>query len=191
VVQIPDLIQPSPELLALGHIVLPGLNDVLAYPFAPRVSQKALVAIAFERPDQDEVIALIDALDAYQKPLYPPESFHGIDLAALLLPGVLFAVARDGGRAVGCGAVVLCPGHGEIKRMYVDPVCRGRGIGARLLAFVEEAACAAGCRRLVLETGIHQREALALYQRAGYTPCEPFGDYLPDPMSVFMEKRAS
>jgi putative acetyltransferase len=192
VVQIPDLVPPSPELLRLGHIVLPSLTCVSTYPFASRGQLPpgdSSVSIALERADQEEVIRLIDALDAYQKPLYPPESFHGIDMAALLQPGVLFAVAREAGQAVGCGAVVLGPEHGEIKRMYVLPGVRGRGIGARLLAFVETAAEREGCRRFVLETGIHQGEALALYERAGYVRCPPFDDYLPDPMSVFMEKR--
>jgi putative acetyltransferase len=193
VVQIPDLIPPSPELLKLGHIVLPGLADVASYPFEPSVPRAAAVAIDgvtidLERPDQDEVIALIDALDAYQKPLYPPASFHGIDLKELLEPQVLFAVARHAGRAVGCGAAVLAAEYAEVKRMYVDPEWRGRSIGGRLLAFVEAAAARRGCRRFVLETGIHQGEALALYERAGYTRCEPFGSYRPDAMSVFMEK---
>jgi len=151
------------------------------------VSREGLT-IDLERPDQEEVIGLIDALDAYQKPLYPLESFHGIDLQELLQPQVLFAVARESGRAVGCGAVVVSPEHGELKRMYVDPRCRGRGIGGRLLAFIEAAATRQGCRRFVLETGIHQEEALALYERFGYTRCGPFGSYQADPMSVFMVK---
>ena len=146
------------------------------------------VTVDIEGPDQDEVIGLIDALDAYQKPLYPLESFHGIDLKELLRPQVLFAVARHSGRAVGCGAVVVGPEHGELKRMYVDPSCRGRGVGGQLLAFLEETAARQGCRRFVLETGIHQREALALYERSGYRRCGPFGSYQPDPMSVFMVK---
>jgi HAD superfamily hydrolase (TIGR01509 family) len=193
VVQVPDLIQPSAELRSLGHIVLSGLADVLEYPFEPHAGRphRAPVAIAFERPDQAEVIALIAALDACQKRLYPPDSFHATELSALLQPGVLFAVAREGGRAVGCSAVVLGPDHAEIMRMYVDPASRGCGLGARLLVFVEEAACAAGCRRLVLETGSRQDEALALYEHAGYTRCAPFGDCLPDPISIFMEKRPS
>jgi len=49
--------------------------------------------IAIERPDQAEVVGLIDELDAYQAPLYPAESHHGIDIAALLRPEVIFAVA--------------------------------------------------------------------------------------------------
>lgn len=195
VVQIPDLIPPSAELLALGHIVLPGLAAVASYPFVRRAGPTHdaamtgdAVSIELERPDQDDVLGLIDALDAYQKPLYPIESFHGIDLKELLQPQVLFAVARHAGRAVGCAAVVLGDEHAEVKRMYVDALWRGRGIGGQLLAFVEAAAHRRGCRRFVLETGIHQGEALALYERAGYTRCGPFGRYLPDPLSVFMEK---
>jgi putative acetyltransferase len=145
--------------------------------------------IALEPPDQAEVVALIDALDAYQKPMYPPESHHGIDLDALRRANVLFAVARDdAGRAVACGAIVLEDGYGELKRMYVVPEQRGRGIARRLLAFLEDAAGARGTRRFALETGNRQHEAIALYARAGYASCEPFGDYRPDPHSVFMWK---
>ena len=145
--------------------------------------------IRIEHPDQPQVIALIDALDAYQKPLYPAESHHGIDMAALAAPAVLFAVARDAqGEACGCGAVVLMQGYGELKRMYVHPRTRGSGLGAALLEFLEEQALARGRAVLRLETGIHQPEALRLYARAGYREREPFGDYRPDPNSVFMEK---
>ena len=62
--------------------------------------------IALESPVQPEVIALIAELDAYQKSLYPPESRHPLDIAALMQPNVVFAVARDAaGQARGCGAV--------------------------------------------------------------------------------------
>lgn len=146
--------------------------------------------IAFERPDQPDVARLIDELDAYQKPLYPPESHHGIDMTALLRPDVLFAVVRDTDRcAVGCGAVVVAGGCGELKRMFVSPRHRGRGIGALLLRFLEDAAVARGCRSIALETGIHQSAALGLYERAGYARRGPFGDYVEDPLSVFMEKQ--
>jgi putative acetyltransferase len=146
--------------------------------------------IALERPDQPEIIALIDELDAFQKPLYPPESHHGIDMSALTAPGVLFAVARDEhGRACGCGAVVLMADHGELKRMFVPPARRGRGLGGALLRFLEAQAVAHGRAVLRLETGNRQVHALRLYARAGYAERGPFGDYLPDPNSVFMEKR--
>ncbi|MBK9363649.1 MAG: GNAT family N-acetyltransferase [Rubrivivax sp.] len=149
------------------------------------------VCIALEAPDQPEVLALIDELDAYQKPLYPPESHHGIHIAALLQPEVVFAVARLAeGHAVGCGAVVLEPGGwGELKRMYLQPPWRGGGRARALLAFLECAAVDRGCTLLRLETGVLQHAALAFYERAGYARRGPFGDYAPDPLSVFMEKQ--
>lgn len=149
------------------------------------------VRIRLESADQPDVLALIDDLDAYQKPLYPIESFHGIDLAALTRPNVLFAVARDAdGLAVGCGAMVLEPGYGEIKRMYTRHEARGQRIGERVLALLEGEARERGCALFRLETGYLQAAALALYARCGYARRGPFGDYGEDPTSVFMEKRA-
>jgi len=148
--------------------------------------------ISLESPAQPDVVALIDALDAYQKPLYPPESHHGIDVAALSAPNVLFAVARDGqGRAVGCGAIVIGTEFGELKRMFVRPESRGQGIAAQLLGFLENEAKAKGCLTFMLETGPSQPEAIAFYARSGYEPRGPFGGYGPDPFSVFMEKPAA
>jgi putative acetyltransferase len=145
--------------------------------------------IRFESPDQPEVIALIAELDAYQDTLYPPESRHYLDMTSLAQPNVLFAVVRDeAGRAIGCGAVVLYPDFGELKRMYVSPRGRGQGVGKKLLALLESQAIGAGCKLLMLETGPYQPEALALYAAAGYERRGPFGDYTDDPLSVFMQK---
>ena len=145
--------------------------------------------IALESAAQPEVRRLIDALDAYQMPLYPAESHHGIDIVALSKPDVLFAVARTASQqAVGCGAVVLGPAYGELKRMWVNPDYRGQGIGRAVLDYLESKAQLRGCRRFTLETGVLQPEALTLYQRAGYVRCDPFGDYTEDPNSVFMHK---
>jgi putative acetyltransferase len=148
------------------------------------------VRIAPEPADQPEVLALIEALDAYQKPLYPPQSHHGIDAAELSRPNVIFAVARDAdGTAVGCGAVVLRATGGELKRFYVSPGRRGRGIARALLEFLEHAAAARGCRRFMLETGYLQHEAIALYAACGYERCGPIEGYVEDANSVFMWKR--
>ena len=123
--------------------------------------------ITLESPDQPEVLELIEALDAYQKPPYSAESHHGIDLAALCEPHVLFAVARNAqGQALGCGALVLEDGGGELKRMYTHPAQRGQGIARALLGFLETEAQARGCSRFMLETGYLQPEALSLYARA-------------------------
>jgi len=145
--------------------------------------------ITCESPDQREVIALISELDAYQDTLYPPESRHCLDLESLKRPNVLFFVARDDERrAVGCGAVVLNPAYGEIKRMYVSPHCRGKGVARGLLRALESASAEAGCKLLKLETGPFQPDALGLYASLGYERRGPFGGYSPDPLSVFLQK---
>ncbi len=150
------------------------------------------LTIRQEPPDQPDVMRLIAALDAQMTALYPAESNHLLDVAALSDPAVSFLVVRDGDEAIGCGAILRDPrGWGEIKRMYVRPDQRGRGIGRRVLAELEKLARDARLPLLRLETGIHNAEALALYRRAGFIERGAFGDYAPDPLSVFMEKRVN
>jgi putative acetyltransferase len=144
---------------------------------------------AIESPDQPDVRALIAELDEYQGSLYPAESNHLLDISSLCQPSVLFAVARDAdGVAHGCGAVVLHADYGEVKRMFVRPAQRGHGIAGRMMAFLEKQSRGKGCKQLMLETGIKQPEAIALYRRFGYLDCEPFGEYREDPLSLFMRK---
>jgi putative acetyltransferase len=161
-----------------------------------------MLQIKLESPNQVDVLKLIDDLDLYQKPLYPAESHHGIDIDALLKPNVLFAVARDvNGTALACGAIVIEPSdlsrpeasnspasYGELKRMYTVPAARGQGIAKALLGFLESQATLQGTNRFALETGNLQPEAIGLYQKCGYVLCGPFGDYKEDPNSVFMRK---
>lgn len=147
--------------------------------------------IKLESPDQPEVVRLIDQLDAYQLSLYPPESVYALDMNSLLQPNVLFAVARNAdGEAVACGAMVVTPSYGEVKRMFVHPAARGQGVAQRLLARLEAEALQRGCRQFMLETGPSQPEAIGLYERLGYRVRGPYGDYRDDPLSVFMEKSA-
>jgi len=143
-----------------------------------------------ETPDQPEVRAMLDKLDTYCAALYPLESNHLMDIASLMTGDVLFLVARDvGGQAVGCAALVNRGGYGEVKRMYVDESVRGRGTGRQLLDQLAVFARMSGLQSLKLETGIHQPEAIALYERSGFVRIAPFGEYQPDPLSLFMEKR--
>lgn len=145
--------------------------------------------VTFETPDQPDVHALIAELDAYLYALYPAENVYALDMASLLRPNVVFAVARDAaGSAVGCAAVVVTPAYGEIKRMYVRPAARGRGVARRLIASLEARAVALGCSVCMLETGPTMPEALALYERMGYRYRGAFGEYPEDPLSVFMQK---
>jgi putative acetyltransferase len=152
-------------------------------------SRRAMLSIALETPYQEEVLELLQQSDAYSASLYPVESRHPIDADALSAPEVRFLVARLDGQAVGCGVLVLAAnGQAELKRMFVDPVARGRGVGLAILQTVEETAWREGMRLIQLETGVGNREALGLYLRCGYREREPFGSYGPDPLSVFMEK---
>ncbi|MGF6274024.1 putative acetyltransferase [Massilia sp. UYP11] len=143
-----------------------------------------------ETPDQPEVRALLEQLDAYCAALYPAESNHLLDMDALLAGDVLFLVARDiDGAAVGCVALVNRGAYGEVKRMVVDEARRGQGTGKQLLEHLAMFARMSGLAVLKLETGIHQPAAIALYEGFGFSRCAPFGGYRPDPLSLFMEKR--
>ena len=98
-------------------------------------------------------------------------------------------MARDTkGTALATGALVLHDGWAEIKRMWVEEAARGRGVARQVLNVLMAAASAAGVERLRLETGVANHAALALYERAGFQRREPFADYCPDPLSVFMER---
>ena len=148
-----------------------------------------MIRIAVENPDQPEVAALLAASDEYMASLYPSESNHMLDIASLQRPEVTFVVARESGRALGCGAVVDSgEGWAELKRMFVAPDARGLKLGRRLLDTLSAAAAARGIRLLRLETGAKQPEALSLYRSAGFVEIGPFGAYRPDPLSLFMEK---
>jgi putative acetyltransferase len=145
--------------------------------------------LRIESPRQEDVGRLLSALDAHLEALYPPESNHILSLDALSRPNVRFFVARRHGEAPACGALVLESGYGEVKRMFVAPAARGQGLGRQVLACIEARAAGEGLALLRLETGIRQAEALSLYRASGYRDCEPFGAYVADPLSVFMEKR--
>lgn len=147
------------------------------------------IRISEESPSQSDVLALIRALDDYQNELYPPESNHLLDAASLATPNVRFYVARQGGVAVGCGALCAEKEYSEVKRMYVPLASRGKGIGKHMLMRLIEDAQKSGVRLLRLETGIHQHEAIALYRAFGFIERSPFGKYSKDPLSVFMELR--
>lgn len=143
-----------------------------------------------ENPRAEGVSELISALDSYLSGLYPPESNHFLDLEQLAQPGIRLFVARRDGLPVACGALRIdAEGYGEIKRMYVIPEARGEGLGRAILARIEDQARREGLALLRLETGIRQAEAIALYERSGYSDCPPFGEYRLDPLSRFMEKR--
>lgn len=134
---------------------------------------------------------LIGALNAELSERYPEDGANHfrLDADAVEPDRGAFLVAYVDGEAVGCGAVRRLDGDiAEIKRMYVRPATRGRGVGGALLAALESEAQRLGVRRLVLETGARQPEALALYERAGFVVIPAFGEYVDSPLSVCMGK---
>ena len=148
------------------------------------------VTIAQERPDTPDAMGLIAELDAHLAPFYPPESRHGFSVDKLLAQGVTFFVLRSSGTPACCGGIMLVGDeYGEIKRMYVRPAFRGSGFGKLMLGRLADHALASGVSVLRLETGVHQREAIGLYERLGFSRIPPFGTYTDDPLSLCYEKR--
>jgi putative acetyltransferase len=147
--------------------------------------------IALEPADSPDAMALVAELDAYLIPLYPIEAHYGYDVEKLLREDVAFFVIRVDGVAVGCGGVQLFgTEYGEIKRMYVRPAFRRLGLAKQMLEHLAGYVRGRGVGLLRLETGIHQPEAMGLYERYGFQRTGPFGDYPADgPYNVFYELR--
>ncbi|HVJ51193.1 MAG TPA: GNAT family N-acetyltransferase [Aliidongia sp.] len=145
--------------------------------------------ITREDPTQLDVIELLRNGEAEAARLYPAESNHHLALDGLRQPEVRFLVARDvKGIPLATGAFVHHGNWAEVKRMWVEESARGRGIARQVLDALMVEARAAGVRLLRLETGRDSHAALALYEKAGFKRREPFGNYRPDPLSVFMER---
>ncbi|KLU15222.1 MULTISPECIES: GNAT family N-acetyltransferase [Xenorhabdus] len=143
--------------------------------------------------DNHEVKQLLRQSEDYAASLYPPESVHMLPESELMVEDVVFLIARDRqqGTLLGCGAIMLNDDYAELKRMFVSPEARRRGVAKKLLNMLEQRAQQARIPFIRLETGVSQPEAVSLYQRLGYRECGPFGVYCPDPLSIFMEKRVA
>ena len=155
--------------------------------------EAALSGVTVRRVDilSLEARALIEALNAELSRRYPEEgaTHFRLDPGEVADGQGAFLIASSRGQPVGCGAVRRIEARtGEIKRMYVSPDARGCGIGRAVLAALEAEARALGIVRLVLETGLRQGEALALYEGAGFSRIPPFGEYVASPLSVCMAK---
>jgi putative acetyltransferase len=149
------------------------------------------VTIAPLNPYLPEACHLLDLSDAYMGALYPAESNHLEGPDALASPNVYFLGARHEGQLVACGAVKTMDNdgrYGEIKRVYIVEAFRGKGLSKLIMQRLEQHLRTQGIHVARLETGIHQPEALGLYEKLGYGYRTPFGSYQPDPLSVFMEK---
>lgn len=141
-----------------------------------------VVPVAYDDP---VVTALVVDLQAEYARRYGSGDDTVVDPAEFAPPRGVFLLGRwrgdpvaiGGWRARESGPPHLADGDAELKRMYVVPAAQGRGFARALLAELERTASCAGRRRVVLETGTAQPEALGLYESAGYAPTPKFGYY--------------
>lgn len=136
-----------------------------------------------------EVLALLrEHLDSMENTT-PAESRHALDLAGLRDPGITFWCVWDGPALAGFGALKhMTESHAEIKSMRTATSHLRRGVASKMLQHLIQEAATRGYSRLSLETGSMEyfEPARRLYATFGFASCPPFGDYRPDPNSVFM-----
>ena len=149
-------------------------------------------SIAVDDPRSADIRALLGAHHAFAHDHSPPEDVHALDVDGLVDPTITFVSCRMGGQLLGVGALKeLEEGHAELKSMHTAVAARGRGVARAILDHLIERARDNRITRLSLETGSMDAfaPARALYERAGFESCGPFGDYLASPYSTFMTRR--
>jgi putative acetyltransferase len=126
----------------------------------------------------EDVRDLIGELDLELSNEYSEDQRHGLDLSQLLDVHMRFYVIYSDGEAAGCGGVGFYDDFAEVKRFYVRPDHRGKGLADLLLRHIEEVSRDARYRWLRLETGTKQVAAIQFYLRHGFEQCLAFGHYL-------------
>jgi len=160
------------------------------------VSSLAVETVAFEDP---RVQRLVTQVQAYYVKIYGNPDESPVDPAEFAPPGGRFLLGTVDGGPVAMGGwrmrpdltEVLGARVAEVKRMFVLPTARRRGHASGLLAALEQSAAQAGAEIVVLETGTEQPDAIALYQRAGYSPTVRFGHYAWSETARYFAKRFS
>jgi putative acetyltransferase len=143
----------------------------------------------FDSPDAQELCV---AQQAEMLALYEGEADIGPtrEAAMFLPPDGIFVLVRDGDRAVACGGIARFDAtRAEVKRMYVRPAERGRGLGRTVLEELERRARSFGYTGLVLETGDRSDAALALYRSSGFEVIPSYPPYDTRELSICFEKR--
>ena len=140
-------------------------------------------------PRDPQATALLLASHQLMQDLFPTESNHYLSIDGLCAPTIRFLVAMDGNALLGCAALALKPGYGEIKSMFVAQAARGEGVADAMMHGLIASGRSEGLPLLRLETGDTLYAAHRLYQKHGYKSCGPFGEYSADPVSLFMEKK--
>ncbi len=140
-------------------------------------------------PRDPQATALLKASHALMESLFPPEDNHFLSIDALCTPDIHFFIAREGGTTLGCAALADKSEYGELKSMFVAEAARGKGAADALVRQLEDHARTLKLPALKLETGSLLHAAHKLYERHGFSPCQPFGNYTANDTSIFMEKR--
>jgi len=142
------------------------------------------------QPDESGICSLLDQSFELMANLYPAESNHSLSIEELNDPRCFFIGAYINAKPIGCGAVQIIDDHnyGEIKSVYVVEEQRRKGVSRAIMQELESHLASQNINTARLETGNKQPEALGLYSGLGYVECGPFGNYSPDPNSIFMEK---
>jgi len=139
--------------------------------------------------DHEDLASLIHKLDEDLLERYPPEEIFGLDFNDPKVNEMLFIVAYYADEPAGCGAMRSLDGEmAELKRFFVDGAFRQQGIAARILAEIEKNAVQSGFRKMRLEAGEAQPEAVKFYSKHGFYRIEKYGEYLDCPTSVCFEK---
>jgi putative acetyltransferase len=136
-----------------------------------------------------EIVELLNEHMAHMFLVTPRESVHALPIEGLRSPDITFWSVWENGELLGCGALKeLDPQHGEIKSMRTASAHLRKGVARAMVQHIITEAKRRGYRRLSLETGSMAafERARRLYAACGFTYCEPFGDYMNDPNSVFM-----
>ena len=120
--------------------------------------------------------------------LYKTHEYHSLSIDDLCRKEVRFLGAKTKDTYIGCAALALREGYGEIKSMFANPNHRGNGVGKALLGALEAEAIKHKLPHLKLETGALLKEAVDLYVRHGFQVCGPFGEYTDDAISILMRK---
>lgn len=141
-------------------------------------------------PEDPNVIELFTEIDRLMNTLYPIASDQSLELTELKQPNVRAVGLQNEDGIVACGAIVKqfdSKLYGELKRLYVKPAYRGKGLSKRIMQTLLHYAGEAQIPLMRLETGSKQSEAISLYESLGFKRCDRFGLYRDNPLSVFME----
>ncbi|MDP7194412.1 MAG: GNAT family N-acetyltransferase [Dehalococcoidia bacterium] len=143
--------------------------------------------IELQKEINNHVLEIIKLGDQYLESLYPPESNHLVRVSDLISDWFEFYLMKDENKIIGSIGISFKHINPEIKRMFIRTEFRGMGYSHKLLNFIVNRCDKLGYKKIQLETGISQPEAISVYEKHGFRRIRPFNDYKEDPLSIFFE----